>query len=222
MAACAAPAQDDRPVVHIAEAAKPSIAQPLDKVMPTVEELSKTLDVSGLMGQLVRGDADVLLAGVGESDASPAECVGAAYSLQRVRYQSGPVRDVASQSWAGGPFDGPPVTGFFGAVRFATPDAAQAFFASSAEHWHTCNGQTMVLHQPNGAAPTASRIADVTVGDNVISAVVMRDAGATLQRALAVAGDCVVDVEITNADPMADAGQAVSVADLMVHKIAHP
>jgi hypothetical protein len=221
VAGCATPANDDRPVVHIAEAAKPSESRPLGGAIPTADELSSTLGAAGFMGQLVDGGADMLLAGVGESGATPTECVGAAHSLQRVVYQGGPVRDVASQSWAGGPLDGPPRTGFFGAVRFATPDAARAFFAASADSWHRCNGQTVVLQQPEHSTQSASRIADVTVDESVLSAIVMRDGGATIQRALGVAGDCVVDVELSTTDQSATARAALDVAALMLRKIGH-
>ena len=62
----------------------------------------RVLGTAGLMGQLVEGGSDMLLAGVGESDASPAECVSPAYRLEKVVYQASPVRSVASQTWAGG------------------------------------------------------------------------------------------------------------------------
>ena len=115
------------------------------------------------MGQFVQGGPDMLLAGVGETDATPADCVSPTYRLQRVVYEASPVQSVASQSWAGGSFDGPPVSGFFGVVQFATAGDAQAFFAASADKWHRCNGQTLVLHQPEHGAQGTSRITDVTV-----------------------------------------------------------
>ena len=193
-----------------------------DQVLPTSHELTTTLRVGmGFSGQLVMGGADVLLAGVGESEAAPIECVSAGYRLQKVVYQASPVRQVASQSWAGGDLNAPPLSGFFGVVKFATPDDAAAFFAGSADKWRRCNGQTLVLHQPEHGADGSSRITDVLVESKVISAVVLHDDGSTIQRALGVAADCVVDVEITDAagntgDAAAD---AVAVANLMLAKI---
>ena len=58
----------------------------------------------------------------------------------------------------------------------------------------------MVLHQPEHGADGSSRITDVVVETTVVSAVVMHDDGQTIQRALGVASDCVVDVEITDVD----------------------
>jgi PknH-like extracellular domain len=217
LAGCAA-AETGTPVVHFAEAVKPSEVRALDQVLPTPDEMAVLLGSRGFMGQLVEGGADMLLAGVRESEAAPADCVSPTYRLQKVVYQASPVQAVASQSWAGGSFDGPPVSGFFGVVRFATPDDAQAFFAATAEKWHRCNGQTLVLHQPARGADGTSRITDVSVDRRMVSAVVMHDAGSTTQRALGVAADCVVDVEISNSDPRSAAG-AVGVTNLMLQKI---
>jgi len=193
-----------------------------DQVLPTSHELTTTLRVgTGFSGQLVMGGADMLLQGVGESEATPVECVSAGYRLQKVVYQASPVRQVASQSWAGGDLNAPPLSGFFGVVKFATPDDAAAFFAGSADKWRRCNGQTLVLHQPEHGADGSSRITDVRLESKVISAVVLHDDGSTIQRALGVASDCVADVEITDAagNTGDGAADAVAVANLMLAKI---
>jgi hypothetical protein len=221
LAGCSsAPVDSAPPVVRITEAAKPSVSRPLNQVLPTGDELTTTLGVGpGFTGQLVVGGADMLLQGVGESEATPIECVSAGYRLQKVVYAASPVREVASQSWAGGDLNGPPLSGFFGAVKFATADDAQGFFAASADKWRRCNGQTMVLHQPEHGADGVSRITDVVVDSTVVSAVVLHDDGSTIQRALGVAADCVVDVEIADVDRDGGAGGAVAMANLMLQKI---
>jgi hypothetical protein len=222
LAGCASAPVDSAPVVHIQEAAKPSLSRPLNQVLPTGDELTTTLGVGpGFSGQLVVGGPDMLLQGVGESEATPIECVSAGYRLQKVVYAASPVREVASQSWAGGDLNGPPLTGFFGAVKFATADDAQGFFAASADKWRRCNGQTLVLHQPEHGADGVSRITDVVVDSTVVSAVVLHDDGSTIQRALGVASDCIVDVEVTNPsdDTGSGAARAVGVANLMLQKI---
>ncbi|HEX2286197.1 MAG TPA: sensor domain-containing protein [Mycobacterium sp.] len=220
LAGCSTPV-DDAPAVHIAEAVMPSPSRALDQVLPKADELATILGASGFMGQLVEGGADMLLQGVGESKATPVDCVSPTYRLQKVVYQASPVRAVATQSWAGGAFDGPPVSGFFGVVKFATPDDAQAFFAASADTWHRCNGQTLVLHQPAQGAGGSSRITDVTVDRKMVSAVVMHDAGSTIQRALGVAADCIVEVELSDVGGDGGADDAISVANLMVQKIGN-
>jgi PknH-like extracellular domain len=221
LAGCSStPVDSAPPVVHIAEAAKPSVSRPLNQVLPTSDELTATMGVGpGFTGQLVVGGADMLLQGVGEADATPTECVSAGYRLQKVVYAASPVREVASQSWAGGDLNGPPLSGFFGAVRFATADDAQGFFAASADKWRRCNGQTLVLHQPAHGADGVSRITDVVVEPTVVSAVVLHDDGSTIQRALGVASDCVVDVEVTDVDRGGGARGAVDIANLMLQKI---
>ncbi len=220
LAGCATPVNDG-PAVHIAEVAKPSPVRALDQVLPTADELATMLGAAGLMGQLVEGDADMLLQSVGEAEATPVDCVSTGYRLQKVVYDAGPVRTVASRSWAGGDANGPSSSGFFGVVQFATPDDAQEFFAAAADKWHRCNGQTLVLQQPDSHTAGASRITDVGVDRRTVSAVVMHDAGSTVQRALGVASECIVAVEISDvAGPDAmGAHDAVSVANLMLQKI---
>jgi hypothetical protein len=219
LGACAAPAQDARPTVRIAEAVQPSPARALDRVLPTSDELTGLLGSAGMMGQRVRGGPDMLLANVGEADATPADCVSPTYRLQRVVYQAAPVQSVASESWAGGSFDGPPLSGFFGVVQFSSQAAAQAFFAASADKWHRCNGQTLVLNQPDHGAQRTSRITDVTVDGRMVSAMVMQDAGSMTQRALGLAADCVVDVEISDINRLDGPQEAMRVADAMIDKV---
>jgi hypothetical protein len=222
LAGCSSAPVDNAPVVHIAEAAKPSPSRALDQALPTVNELATVLETPGFMGQLVKGGPEMLLQTVSESEATPIDCVSAGYRLQKIVYQAGPVRSVASQSWLGGDQNGPSFSGFFGAVQFGAADDAQAFFAAAADKWRRCNGQTLVLHQPEHGADASSRITDVVVENNVISAVVLHDDGSTIQRALGLASDCVVDVEVKN--PSNDnsggtAAGAVGVANLMMQKI---
>jgi len=218
LAACGAPAQDARPTVRIAEAVQPSQARALEKILPTAEELA-ALGPNGMMGQPVHGGPGMLLANIGEAEATPADCVSTTYRLQRVVYGSGPVQRVASESWAGGSFDAPPISGFFGVVQFSSADAAQAFFADSVEKWHRCNGQTLVLNQPDHGAQEASRITDVTVDGRTVSAMVMHDSGSTTQRALGVAADCVVDVEVTDVNVLDGPHGAAAVTSLMLEKV---
>ncbi len=207
--------------------AGPSIATPsLNKILPTGEELSATLSIGpdGFMGQLVEGGADTLLRGIGESEASPVDCVSATYRLQNITYAASPVRSVASRSWTGGDVNGPAFSAFFGVVRLATGDDAEAFFATAAAQWRRCNGKTMVLHQRGGDG--SSTINDVDIDGRIVSAVVTHDAGGpksvSIQRALGVAADCIVDVEVTDfgADGgEVDANDAVDIVNLMLDKV---
>lgn len=220
LAGCSAPAAEP-PSPRVAEVVKPSPNRTLDRALPTAEELGIMLGADGFMGQLVEGGADMLLQGVREAEATPLDCVSTGYRLEKVVYQASPVQSVASQSWAGGDVNGPTSTGFFGVVEFADADAAREFFAGSADKWHRCNGQTLVLSQAGRGAQGTSRITDVGIDDRIVSAVVMQDAGSTIQRALGVAGDCIVDVEIADVGGPSATGarNAALVADLMLDKL---
>ncbi|MEO3761156.1 sensor domain-containing protein [Mycobacterium sp. B14F4] len=220
LAGCSAPSAP-APAVQVAEAVQPTPDRALTLAMPTADELASMLGASGFMGQLVEGGPDMLLQGVREAEATPVDCVSTRYQLQKVVYEASPVRSVASQSWAGGDADGPSATGFFGVVQFGDPAAAQAFFGASADKWHRCNGQTLVLTQPDRGTQGASRISDVGVEDRIVSAVVMHDAGSTIQRALGIASDCIVDVEISDVAGTSAPGasDAVAVANLMLQKM---
>ncbi|OBF30956.1 hypothetical protein A5724_23435 [Mycobacterium sp. ACS1612] len=221
LAGCSSTPADAPPTVHIAEAAKPSPSRPLTQALPTVDELATILGSPGFLGQVVNGGPDLLLQSVGESEAMPVDCVSAGYRLEKVAYKASPVQSVASQSWIGGDQNGPTYSGFFGAVKFDSVVDAQAFLAATADKWHRCNGQTLVLHQPEHGADGVSRITDVSVADRIVSAVVLHNDGSTVQRALGVASDCVVDVEVTNPSNLTggDAAGAVGVANLMLQKI---
>ena len=126
---------------------------------------------------------------------------------------------MASSSWAGGRFDGPPVSGFFGIVQMASAADAQEFFATIADKWRRCNGQTVVLQQPGQGAEELSRITEVAFDQRVVSATVLH-ASASAMRALGVAGDCIVDVEITDPRSVGGAQPAVGVAGLILDKVS--
>lgn len=223
---CSGAPVDNRPVVRIVEAAQPSMTIALGGFLPSAQELSTTLGTgpNGFMGALVEGDDDMLLRSVGEGQVTPVDCVSTAFRLEKIVYDSGPVQSVASSSWAGGGFDGPPVSGFFGVVQMASAGDAQEFFATITDKWRRCNGQTLALQQPAEGAEGVRRVVDVGFDQRVVSATVLHASGASgsasASRALGVVGDCIVDVEIT--DPRAAGGPnpATGVADIILDKIA--
>jgi len=221
LAGCSAAPVDERPVVRIVEVAQPAAAIPLGQFLPRTQELSATLGTgpNGFMGQLVEGDAEMLLRSIGAAQATPRDCVSTAYRLQKVVYDASTVQSVASSSWAGGGFDGPPVSGFFGVVQMASAAGAQEFFAALTDKWRRCNGQIVVLQQPGQGAEELSRISEVSFDQRVVSASVLH-ASSSAMRALGVAGDCIVDVEITDPRSVGGAQPAVGVAELILDKIA--
>ena len=226
LSGCAGDPGDTRPVVTIVEAAQPSPAIPLGQFLPTAPELSGVLGTgpNSLMGPPVEGDSDILLNTVADGQAAPAECVSSAYRLQRIVYDAEPVQSVATSTWAGGGFDAPPVTGFFSVVQMASAGAAQEFFASMTGQWRRCNGQTVSLQLPGHGADEVSRITDVAFGERVLSANVLHTSAGTESptglRAAGLAGDCIVEVELSDPRPAGDAKGAVAIADVILDKIA--
>lgn len=226
LAGCAGTPVEKRPVIRMVEAAQPLVAIPLGQFLPNAQELSAVLATgpNGFMGQVVEGGDDMLLRNVGDAAAKPLDCVSTAYRLQKVVYDSGPVRSVASSSWAGGGFEGPPVSGFFGVVQMASAADAREFFATTTDKWRRCNGQTVALVQPGQGADEVSRIADVAFGHQTVSATVLHASVGTaavgVSRALGVAGDCIVDVEITDPRAPGDLRPATGVAELILDKIS--
>ncbi|MDY6995265.1 MAG: sensor domain-containing protein [Actinomycetota bacterium] len=226
---CSSAPVDDRPTVQIAPAAQPAPAPvpiPLGGFLPSAEQLSALLNTGpdALMTPAVEGGPDLLLRSVAETQVMPAECVGAPYRLQQLVYQDSPVLSVASTSWSGGGFDAAPVSANVGVVQLASPAAARDFFAATADRWVGCNGQTVTLHRPGATPGELSRISDVTFTDSMVSATVLHaSAGAgspTGLRALGVAGDCIVDVEVLDPRPDADSGAAGAVTGAVLDGIA--
>ncbi|HEY9265667.1 MAG TPA: sensor domain-containing protein, partial [Mycobacterium sp.] len=195
LAGCSGAPVDERPVVRIVEAAQPSQATPLGQFLPSTEELAATLGTGpdGFAGQLVEGDAEMLLRNVTGAEATPPDCVGTAYRLQEIVYGASPVQSVTSSSWAGGDFSGPPVSASFGVVQMASAADAEEFFAATTGDWRRCNGQTVVVQHP-GTVDQVSRISDVGFDRRVVSANVLHASGASASppamRALGLVNDC--------------------------------
>jgi len=59
----------------------------------------------------------------------------------------------------------------------------------------------------------------VTVDGHLVSAMVMQDSGSMSQRALGVAADCVVDVEVSDINGLGGPQGASTVARLMLAKV---
>ena len=82
-----------------------------------------------------------------------------------------------------------------------------------------------MLRSGGTGAGARSRITDVTVADRVVSAVVVHEvaggSGTPIERALGVAGDAIVDVEITDLAGARSGGAdgAVDVARILLDKL---
>lgn len=172
-------------------------------VLPTRTELAAILrsavEDSGFPPSV--GDSDVLSSFLPEDGAG---CAGVAYPMLRNPYRGAPVRAVADQNWSG-------IEGRFrvkaGAVALASPRDARALFARFVEQWRRCQGKSVVLrHGPDevGIPDYRQEIADVSATGPTLTAVVLLTSSGVdslslpNERAMAVAYNCIIDVEVTD------------------------
>ncbi len=133
--------------------------------------------------------------------ASPADCVGVVYMMQKSAYQSADVRDIARESWR---HDGSSVKVNDvdeGVVSLPTAADANALFARFSAQWKECDGKTLTVPSDTFVQDA---ITDVRVMDSVVAATVSLGPGAHSilasvpeARAIGVRGNCLVEVEVT-------------------------
>ncbi|OBA58151.1 hypothetical protein A5647_21825 [Mycobacterium sp. 1100029.7] len=170
--------------------------------------------------------------GTGYEDARPADCVGVVFMMQRSVYESVPVKDAVSETWAN---DGTAVKVNFvdeGVISFPSPKDAAAAFGKFAAQWQGCDGTTVTTHSLISAG---NAISDVRVADSVAAAsVVMHPhehsilASEPVARALGVRGNYLVEVSVQfygNDDPTARGSadintSAVYIARAMMDRLA--
>jgi hypothetical protein len=176
------------------------------------------------------GGIDILPNGIRDNaDASPIECLGPVTPFMRVVYEGGDVRRVAWQEFSN--FGGGQTVSSadVGVVEFGSDAEAQRMFGAFATRWKACEGKTVrsVLRSP-GNTELYQKITDVKVDGSVLSATVTNsdnhgDESFPTERAIGLAADCVVDVDmaVTGGTPAQQrvSGRAVSLAAAMQHKV---
>lgn len=135
---------------------------------------------------------------------SPAECVGVTLMLAHGAYRSGPVKNVARETWWNAATQPATVIDVSeGVVALPTAADATALFATFSQQWDRCNGATVTIS--SGSVAFADQISDVRVVNSVLAATVSiqtRLAGSPTTgarpeaRALGVRGNCLVEVEV--------------------------
>ena len=165
------------------------------------------------------------------NDASEIQCLGVTFANTRKVYEKSSVRAVALHNWDNWG-QGLGVRGLsvqVGALALASPSDARALFNAFATQWRQCQGKTMVLYHAAGGADQLLEITRVQATDNMLSAIVMGSSPATHtaaspdERALGVAANCIVDVEVHDSswrtgDP-APHNLAVKIAQTMLDKV---
>ncbi len=163
------------------------------------------------------------------NDANPIECLGPITPFMRVVYEGGDVRRAAWQEFSN--FGGGQTVSSLdaGVVEFGSEAEAQRMFGGFVSRWKACEGKTVrsVLRSPANTE-LYQKITDVKVDGPVLSATVINsdnqgDATFPTERAIGLAADCVVDVDVavtggTPAEQRAS-GRAVSLATTMQDKI---
>jgi hypothetical protein len=212
------------------------LGRQIAQVLPTDAELSGALGAavssSGLPPMV--GGLDALPDGIRDGiQASEIECLGVTAPFMQKVFEDAPVRATATQrfdNWSDWWSPSPSYSGTVGAIALASPPDAQGLFTQFVEQWQQCKGKTMVLYHPTSSpGDRLQEITDVQVQDGTISAVVMGSDSETHnppspdQRALAVASNCIVGVELRNSrwrkgDPVSS-DLAVRVAKLMAGKV---
>ncbi len=176
------------------------------------------------------GGIDMLPNGIRDNnDANPIECLGPATPFMRVVYEGGDVRRAGWQEFTN--FGGGQTVSSVdaGVIEFASEVEAQRMFDGFVTRWKACEGKTVRsgLRSPANTE-LYQKITDVKVDGSMLSATVINstnqgDTAFPTERAIGLAADCVVDVDVAvtggaQAQRRA-AGRAVSLAATMQHAV---
>ena len=200
-------------------------------VLPSAAEVSDIVGnpLSDNGSRPAAGSIDVLPNGIRDNNsANPIDCLGPVSPFMRIVYEKGDVRAAAWQEFShyGGHQT---VSGVdTGVVEFGSEAEAQRMFGEFVGRWKACEGTTVTtyLHNANDAE-LYEKITDVRVDGSVLSATVInsdnqQDAQFPTERAVGVASDCIVDVDVAVTDgaeaAQKPAGRAVSLATAMLGK----
>lgn len=168
----------------------------LTSVLPTSAELSNALGYAVTVDgpPRIRPGSGLRNTVIGSGDVIERRCLGVVSPLEKEIYGSAPVVAVtfATESAA-----------TYGAVAFDSAANADRGFRSFADRWRECNGRSVV--KSVGDHRVSHAISDVHVTGNVISAVDTLNSAegppVVVGRALGVAHDCIVEVELSISDP---------------------
>ncbi len=203
------------------------IGRSVPQVLPTSTQLTSALrsPVADDGYPPSVGGPDVLVSRREVSEEDGAECIGVTDPFLKASYQGAPVRAVAIQGWHG-------VQSSHwvdaGVIALASPHDARALFARFAKQWQRCQGQSVTLRNAKSKAPEyRNDIAAVHEANGLLTAVVTLSSfydnvAFPSERALGVAYNCIIDLNVTDFDFLdgdpATAGRAETVFALMATK----
>jgi hypothetical protein len=203
------------------------IGRSIPQILPTRTELASALrapvDDDDFPPSV--GGPDVLMPGRKVADSDGGQCVGVTDPSRKAAYRDAPVRAVAVQGWHGVKSNHWVDAGV---IALASPRDAKTLFARFVGQWQRCQGKSVTLRSAKSGAPEyRDDIAQVRNADQLLTAVVTLssfydDVAFPSQRALGVAYNCLIDVNVTDfgfhlGDP-ATTGAAERVVNLMSAK----
>lgn len=176
----------------------------LASILPSAAEVSQVAgNPLADNGSPVIGGIDVLPNGIrDDSAAHPIECLGPVSPFMRVVYEVGDVRGAALQQFSNYGDNQTVSSVDVGVVEFASDAEAQRMFGVFVTRWKACEGTTVTTELPQPANTTLyQKITDVRVDGAVLSATVVNsdnqgDATFPTERAVGIAADCIVDLDV--------------------------
>ena len=179
-------------------------------VLPTDSELSEALGYSVTIDgpPRIRRGSGLRNTVVGSGDIVERDCIGVVSPLEKEAYGSAPVIALTFATEA---------VATYGAAAFDSVASAGRTFESFADRWRDCDGRTVV--KSVGDHRIHHVISEVQITDNTLTAVDTLNSSEGVPvvtgRALGVARDCIVEVELAYDDPE-ELGQASERALLLV------
>jgi hypothetical protein len=200
---------------------RPLTGDTVKQVLLNGDELSKTLGqtLKAESGSSDRfGGRNLLF----EMHASPPECNGVVFELQKSAYGSASIRNVGRARWSDtGSAPAKVISVSETVVALAQTHDADALFANFSTQWKRCDGQIVTDYVAGGQRLSTAAISDVEAASSVLSATVTAHSTTTLTRgrALGVAANCLVESEVTFFGNHAD-NTAADVAHRMMDKVS--
>ena len=206
----------------------------LQSLLPSAEEVATSVgNPIDSSGPPHAGSIEVLPNGIRDSDgASPLDCLGAVTPLMRVVYESAGVQAVAWADFARFGHAATVSSAEAGVVQLGTEAEASRMFSRFAAQWQSCEGTTVTLHA-GAAGGLDLKVSRVRVDGPILSAVILSDGGGSqngersvfpTERAIGVAADCIVDVDVAITDPdpsrRVTSGRAADLVRIMLAKIS--
>jgi hypothetical protein len=169
--------------------------------------------------------------GTAWEDAGPPECIGVVFMMQKIVYESVPVKDVADETWTSDTQSVKVESVAEGVISFSSSKDAAAAFTKFVAQWQGCDGTTLTARS---VTSTRNVISDVHSADSVVGASVLMHphehsilASMPVARALGVRGDYLVEVAVRffgNDDPPAQGSgdintSAIDIAHAMMDRL---